>query len=70
MNTDKLNIIEATFLIVIVTLSHIILNLPNSILRSTGSASIINVIYISFLTIVFFLILNKLFEPFSRKRYS
>ena len=67
MNTDKLNIIEATFLVVIVTLSHIILNLPNAILRSTGSASIINVIYISFLTIVFFLILNKLFEPFSGK---
>lgn len=69
MNTDKLNTIEATFLVVIVTLTHIILNLPNSIIKSTGSSAILNVLYVSFLTIVFFLILNKLFSPFPRKRH-
>ena len=67
MNNEKLNTIEATFLVVIVTLTHIILNLPNSILKQSGSASIINVIYISVLTLVFFLILNKLFSPFAGK---
>ncbi len=67
MNNEKINTIEATFLIVIVTLAHIILNLPNSILKQSGSASIINVIFVSFLTIVFFFILNKLFKPFPGK---
>ena len=67
MNNDKLNTIEATFLVIIVTLTHIILNLPNAILKSTGSSAIINVIYVSILTIIFFLILNKLFSPFPGK---
>ncbi len=67
MKTDKLNVIEATFVVVIVTLTHIILNLPNSILKQSGSSAIINVIYISFLAFAFFLILNKLFSPFPGK---
>ncbi len=67
MNNEKLNAIEATFLVVIITLTHIILNLSNSILKSTGSAAIINVLYVSFLTLVFFFILNKLFKPFPSK---
>ena len=67
LNNEKLNTIEATFLVVIVTLSHIILNLPNTIIKSVGSSAIINVIYVSILTLVFFLILNKLFEPFPGK---
>lgn len=67
MNNEKLNTIEATFLVVIVTLTHIILNLPNTILRQSGSASIINVVYVSVLTLIFFLILNKLFSPFPGK---
>lgn len=67
MNNEKLNTIEATFLVVIITLTHIILNLSNSILKSTGSSAIINVLYCSFLTLVFFFILNKLFKPFPSK---
>lgn len=67
MNSDKLNAIEATFLVIIVTLSHIILNLPNTILKFVGSSAIINVIYVSFLTFIFFLVLNKLFSPFPGK---
>ena len=67
MNSDKLNTIEATFLVIIVTLAHIILNLPNTILSSVGSSAIINVLYISFLTFMFFLIINKLFSPFPGK---
>ena len=61
LNNEKINTIEATFLVVIVTLTHIILNLPNLILKTTGSSAIINVIYVSILTLVFFLILNKLY---------
>ncbi len=67
MNSDKLNAIEATFLVIIVTLAHIILNLPNTILSSVGSSAIINVLYISFLIFIFFLIVNKLFSSFPGK---
>lgn len=62
-----MNNIEAVFLIIIVMLTHIILNLPNSIIISTGPAAVLNVIYISALTIIFFLVICKLFEPFENK---
>lgn len=62
-----MNFVEATFLLLIVMLSHIILNLPNTIIKSTGSSAIINVLYISVLTILFFLVINKLFSPFPGK---
>ena len=45
LKVDKINTIEAVFLVIIVMLTHIILNLPNAILNSTGSAAILNVIY-------------------------
>ena len=67
MKVDKINTIEAVFLVIIVMLTHIILNLPNAILNSTGSAAILNVIYCFGITIIFFLILNKLFFLFSEK---
>lgn len=67
MNNTKMNFVEATFLLLIVMLSHIILNLPNTIIKSTGSSAIINVLYISILTILFFLVINKLFSPFPGK---
>ena len=43
LKVDKINTIEAIFLVIIVMLTHIILNLPNAILSSTGSAAILNV---------------------------
>ena len=64
MKVDKINTIEAIFLVIIVMLTHIILNLPNAILSSTGSAAILNVIYCFGITIIFFLIVNKLFSLF------
>ena len=63
-NDEKLNIIEASFLIVIVMIVHIISNLPNLIISEIGTSSIINSIYVFALVIIFFLIVNKLFKPF------
>lgn len=67
MDTDKISNIEAIFLIIIVMITHIILNLPNNIIVSTGSASVLNTIYVSALAIIFFLIINKMFTPFGNK---
>ena len=63
-NDEKLNIIEASFLIVIVMIVHIISNLPNLIISEIGTSSIINSIYVFALVIIYFLIVNKLFKPF------
>lgn len=67
MDTDKINDIEAIFLVIIVMLTHIVLNLPNSIITSVGSASVLNTLYVSILGIVFFLIICKLFKPFENQ---
>ena len=55
-NTCKLSIIEATSLILIVVISHIILDLPNVLLVSASSAAPLNIIYITVLALIFFLI--------------
>lgn len=65
MNEEKLNFVEASFLVVIILISHIILDFPNMIIQSQHSASIINVIYISILTLIYFGIIHKLFKPFA-----
>lgn len=62
---EKLNYFEASFLIVIVVITHIILEFPNAIINSTGSASVLNIIYITLIALVFFLLIFKLLKPFS-----
>ncbi len=64
MNNEKISYIEATFLVIAVAITHIILNMPNALIESEGSASILNIIYITALVIIFFLIVEKLFRPF------
>lgn len=64
MEEKKLNIFQASFLVVIVTITHLILNLPNSLIMSTGSSAIINVIYISALALIIFLVVNKFLSVF------
>lgn len=64
MDEEKLNFIEASFLVVIILISHIILDFPNMIIQSQHSSSIINVVYISILTLIYFAVIYKLFKPF------
>lgn len=67
MNTDKIGYVEAVSLVIIVMLSHIILDLPNKVLTSTLSSAPMNVLYITIIVLIFFLVLNKLFAPFHNK---
>lgn len=67
MNNDKISSAEFIFLSLIVMISHIILDLPNVILSSTASAASLNVIYITLLALIFFLIINKFMKPFQNK---
>ena len=64
MNTDKIGVSEAISLVIIVMISHLILSLPNEILTSSLSSAPLNVIYITGIVLVFYIIISKLFKPF------
>lgn len=67
MEEEKLNFIEASFLVLTILISHIIMDLPNMIIKSQNSSAVLNVIYITILVLIYFFIINKLFEPFDSK---
>lgn len=61
---NKMGNIEAIALIVIVIIAHILSNLPQTLLHSTNSATALNVIYISILTLAICYIICKIFKKF------
>lgn len=67
MDTYKVGKIEAICLIAIIMLNHIILNLPKTLLISTGSSAILNTIYVAFLIILLIFIITKLWRYFPDK---
>ena len=64
MNERKLDNYQAIAIFVTVMLSHIILNFPNHIIEETGSASLLNIIYIFAIVLLIFWIITKLFKLF------
>lgn len=64
MNVNKLSLIEVIAFIVIISINRLSINIPQTILLSCGSSSILNVIYISLIAILFSYILIKLFKRF------
>ena len=60
----KIGKAEAICAVCIIMVNRIILNLPYSILNSTKSGSLINLIYIGIIGLFFVCILNKLFKKF------
>lgn len=67
MDDNKINYIEAALLSVIIMIAHIILDFPNVIIESVGSSAILNVVYVTVLSLLFFIISEKLFTPFAGK---
>ena len=65
MQGAKLENLEAIALIVLIMTNKIILNLPKTILTTTGTSAWINSIYISLLTILVMLFVIRLFKNFS-----
>lgn len=63
-NLTKMTTLEAVFLVLIVAINRIILNMPQNIIKLCGSASILNIIYISLIAIIFVYIIIKLFSNF------
>ena len=67
MNIHKIGTLEAICLICIVITNHIIINIPETIIQSTGPAAWLNVIFISLVAIVLTLLICKLFKKFPGK---
>ena len=65
MNYTKLGNFEAICLIVVLFINHIVLNLPQMILNSSGSASVLNTIYILILVLIFTMLILKLLKEFT-----
>ena len=59
-----LNKIEIIFLMITVIFTNLILNVPSIIINSTGTGSLINIIYVSFITLIFVILINRLSAPF------
>ena len=65
MNYSKIGTLEAIGIVFIVLCNHLVLNMPQSIISSTGSASILNIAYVFLLALLFILLVIKLFKNFS-----
>ena len=68
MNTiTKISTFEAVCFMIIVIINRMLLNTPKEIIKTTSTSAWINVIVISIITILFILILCKLYKNFSGK---
>ncbi len=64
MEERKLGTIQTIAIIVTAMISHIILNVPNHLISETGSATILNIIYVFIIFLVFFYIISKVLKLF------
>lgn len=64
MNDSKIASLEAIAFLLVITLNHTILNLPNQIISITGSASLLNILFVTIIAFIFLTILQKLVKPF------
>lgn len=63
-NVQKIGQIEAIALHLAIICNNVIFNITSIIFNTSGSASWLNIIYISFLGLIFMLLVLKLFKPF------
>lgn len=64
MTKNKIGNWEAIALVLIVMLNHVVLNLPKSILSSTSSGTIINILFITIVALFIVFLITKLLERF------
>lgn len=61
---DKIGSLEAIALLLIIVLNHVILSLPKNIIATTGSSSLLNIIFVSILVLFFVMFITKIFNKF------
>lgn len=64
MNSQRLKVYEAIGLIITLLTINLVLQVPSALITLTGSATLINIIYITFIAIIFFLIIYSIFSLF------
>ena len=67
MEKTKIGTLHAASVIITVMISHIILNMPNHLISSTGSATILNLVYVFAISILVFYFASKIFSYFENK---
>lgn len=67
MKKGNLGVFHASSIIITVMISHIILNMPNHLISSTGPSTILNLVYVFGISIFVFYITSKIFELFPNK---
>lgn len=67
MENKKIGNFQAIALILIIIVNHLLLETPKNLIAQTGTGTILNMIYVFFLSIIFVFILVKLFNNFKGK---
>ena len=67
LDTEKIGFSEALCAVTIVMAAHLILLLPKYLIQSQGSASLINVIYITIISLLAIFTFNRLYKNFKGK---
>jgi len=65
MNNSKLSSLEGMALVILCILNNIIINYPQDITQGCGPSALLNVIYISVLVFIFFILVVNLFKNFT-----
>lgn len=66
MKESRIGMLQAISVIVTVMIAHIILNMPNHLISSTGPSTILNLIYIFIIVFFVFYLASKVFDLFPR----
>ncbi len=64
MNSYKLKLLEGIAIVLTILLSHILLSVPSELATTTASATLLNIVFVTIITLIFFLIIYKLFSLF------
>lgn len=66
MKESKMGTLQTASIIITVMIAHIILNMPNHLISSTGSATILNLLFVLVISLGFFYIAFKIIKNFPR----
>lgn len=64
MDSNKIGKMESIGIIITIIMTHIIINLPQTLIKATGSATPLNIVYITIISLLFCHVLSKLFALF------
>lgn len=62
--TSKIGKIEAIFLIITIMINHIILNLSKALLDSTGSSTLLNIVFVTIIALCIVYFISRVFKRF------